>query len=46
MKNISLALSGGGLRAIAFHMGVLKYLSEKTYWKILQEFHLYLEEAY
>lgn len=30
MKNISLALSGGGLRAIAFHMGVLKYLSEKN----------------
>lgn len=28
MKNILLALSGGGIRAIAFHMGVLKYLAD------------------
>ena len=28
MENILLALSGGGIRAMAFHMGVLKFLSE------------------
>lgn len=28
MNDISLALSGGGIRAMAFHMGVLKCLSE------------------
>ena len=27
--NIGLALSGGGVRAAAFHAGVLKYLAEK-----------------
>ena len=29
-RNIGLALSGGGLRASIFHMGVLKYLAEKN----------------
>lgn len=28
MQKYSLALSGGGLRAIAFHMGVLRYLAD------------------
>lgn len=28
MSGISLALSGGGIRAMAFHMGVLRYLAE------------------
>lgn len=27
---LALALSGGGIRAMAFHMGVLKYLAEKN----------------
>ena len=30
-KPISLALSGGGVRAMVFHLGVLKYLSEQSY---------------
>jgi len=29
-KNIALALSGGGTRAMIFHLGVLKYLAEKN----------------
>lgn len=29
MQNILLALSGGGIRAIAFHMGVLQYLAHE-----------------
>ena len=29
-KNIALALSGGGIRAMVFHLGVLKYLSEQN----------------
>ncbi len=28
MPNINLALSGGGIRAMAFHLGVMKYLAE------------------
>lgn len=28
MNDISLSLSGGGIRAVVFHMGVLKYLAE------------------
>ncbi|HPF07510.1 MAG TPA: patatin-like phospholipase family protein, partial [Spirochaetota bacterium] len=28
-RRIGLALSGGGVRAAAFHSGVLKYLAEK-----------------
>lgn len=28
--NIALALSGGGIRAMAFHLGVLKFLAEKN----------------
>ena len=28
--NIALALSGGGIRAMVFHLGVLKYLSEQN----------------
>ena len=27
-KNIGLSLSGGGVRAMAFHAGVLRYLAE------------------
>ena len=29
-NNIALALSGGGIRAMVFHLGVLKYLSEQN----------------
>lgn len=29
--NLALALSGGGIRAMVFHAGVLRYLSEKGY---------------
>lgn len=29
---IGLALSGGGVRALAFHLGVLKYLAEHNLW--------------
>ncbi|MFT4923933.1 MAG: NTE family protein [Phenylobacterium sp.] len=29
-KNLCLALSGGGVRAMAFHAGLLKYLAEKN----------------
>lgn len=29
-KNIALALSGGGIRAMVFHLGILKYLSEQN----------------
>jgi NTE family protein len=31
MKKIALALSGGGIRALLFHLGVLKYLAEINY---------------
>jgi len=30
IDNIALALSGGGIRAMAFHLGVLKFLAEKN----------------
>lgn len=29
MKNIALALSGGGIRAMVFHLGVLKYMAQQ-----------------
>lgn len=34
IKNIGIALSGGGVRAMAFHAGLLRYLAEK---KILEQ---------
>lgn len=35
-RRIALALSGGGIRAMAFHLGVLKFLAERS---LLEEVH-------
>jgi len=35
MNNIGLALSGGGVRALVFHLGVFKWLAERGLWKSL-----------
>ena len=31
--NVGLALSGGGIRALVFHLGVFKCLAEIGYWE-------------
>lgn len=35
-QRIALALSGGGIRAMAFHLGMLKFLAERS---LLEEIH-------
>jgi NTE family protein len=36
VEKIGLCLSGGGVRALAFHLGILKYLAEAGMWKSIE----------